>query len=130
MRVTKIIREYVEKRVKEIYGKETAEEIAYNNAKEELKKELEKANKEIDEIIRNYAKEHINNPYNLDIDITSSTIYGDWRWRKEKPEIEKIAEEKKQERLTKQSQALENIFVTLELGGNKAQLEEMLANLK
>lgn len=130
MRVTKIIREYVEKRVKEVYGKETAEEIEYNKAKEELKKELERANKEIDEIIRNYAKEHINNPYNLDIDITSSTVFGDWRWRKEKPEIQVKAEEKQKERLEKQSKALEDIFVTLELGGNKAQLEEMLANLK
>ena len=129
MRVTKIIREYVEKRVKEVYGKETAEEIEYNKAREDLKKELEKANKEIDEIIREYAKK-IPNPYGLDIDITSSTVFGDWRWRSEKTEIQKKAEQAQNERLKKQSQALEDIFVTLELGGNKAQLEEMLNNLK
>lgn len=130
MRVTKIIREYVEKRVRDIYGKETPIELEYKQAKEDLKKELEKANKEINEIIRKYAEENIKNPYGLDIDITSSTIYGEWRWRSEKPEIQKKADKAQTERLEKQSQALENIFVTLELGGNKAQLEEMLNNLK
>lgn len=130
MRVTKIIREYVEKRVREIYGKETPIELEYKQAKEDLKKELEKANKEINEIIRKYAEENIKNPYGLDIDIISSTIYGGWRWRSEKPEIQKKADKAQTERLEKQSQALENIFVTLELGGNKAQLEEMLNNLK
>lgn len=129
MRVTKIIREYVEKRVKEVYGEETQEEKKYNQAKKDFDEALNKANEEIRKIIEEKAKA-IPNPYGFNIDITTSTTYSSWRWGGEQPQIYKDSEKAKQERLKKQSDALENIFVTLELGGNKAELEQMLNNLK
>ena len=130
MRVTKLIKEYVERRVKEIYGQKTDIELEYEQAQKELDEELKKANAEIDKIIREYKEKNIKNPYNLPVDITSSTIYGEWRWSSPKPEIKIKAQQAESERLTKQRDAIENILLTMELGGNKAQLEEMLNNLK
>lgn len=129
MRVTKIIREYVEKRVKEIYGEPTEVEKEYERAKAEFEDNLKKANEEIKTVIKEYMAK-IPNPYGFELEMTSSHIFNNYSWHYETPEIEKKYKKARDERLKKQSDALENIFVTLELGGNKEQLEQMLADLK
>lgn len=129
MRVTKIIREYVEKRVKEIYSKESAEELAYEQAKAEYEEELKKANAKIQELIKQVASE-INNPHNLRLDISTSTIFTNWGYGGVIPEIEEKARKAKDERCAKKSKAIEDILVNLELGGTKAELEEMLSKLE
>lgn len=129
MRVTKIIREYVEKRVREIYGEPTAEERLYEEEKTKFENEIKLANERIRKIIEEEAKK-ISNPYGLHLDITTSTIYSSWRYGGELPEIQAKAREKENERSEKKRKAIEDILVNLELGGTKAQLEEMLNNLK
>ena len=132
MRVTKIIREYVEKRVKEVYGEKTEIEKKYDEEKAKFEKEIEKANKEMRKMIEEYAEKNIKNPYGFKLDITTSYTYSKgWHYSSDtKSELEIQAKDAENERAKKKQDALENIFVTLELGGNKAQLEEMLNNLK
>lgn len=129
MRVTKIIRDYVEKRVNEIYGELTEEEKLYEEEKAKFENEVKLANERIRKIIEEES-EKIPNPYGLRLDITTSTIYSTWRYGGELPEIQAKARIKENERADKKNKAIENILITLELGGTKAQLEEMLKELK
>lgn len=130
MRVTRIIREYVEKRVKEVYGEETEIEKKYKEEKKRFEEEIEKANQDVKEYIHERMKE-INNPYNFYVCTNTTYAYGTSCWSdNQHSELYNQARKAERERLTKRDNAIENIFVTLELGGNKQQLEEMLNNLK
>lgn len=129
MRVTKIIREYVEKKVKEIYAGETQAEKDYKKAKAEYEEELKKANEKIQKLIKEVASE-INNPYDLRLDISTNTIYTSWSYGGQLPAIQEKARLAENERCEKRKKAIEDILVNLELGGTKTELEKMLANLE
>lgn len=123
MRVTKIIKEYVEKRVKEIYApKVKAISSEYYAEKKEIQQRIDnivtKANADINAILedtgftvrygdnvisgcKDICKENIEDFIKTETKLLNFEIYN------------KISE----------------IIVTLELGGTKAELEEMLKNL-
>ena len=130
MRVTKLIREYVEKKVKESYPK-TAAEIAY----EEHNKNINHAITEANEKVYEYAKklvEELNVKYGFPTDANlkacnnynaiTNKYSGD-------SEIYRAYRKAKDERQKKIEEKIEEILLTLELGGSKADLDEMLANI-
>lgn len=130
MRVTKLIREYVEKKVSESYPK-TVAELEW----EEHDKSLDEVVTEARERVFEFAKkvvEELNEKYDFPTDsnlmacdhnrsigrkyTTNSEIYQAYR---------KARDERKQ----KIEEKIEEILLTLELGGSKADLDEMLANI-
>lgn len=130
MRVTKLIKEYVEKRVKESYPK-TAEEFIWEEHTNNINKAITEANEKVFEYAKKLAEE-LNAKYGFPTDSkltpcnhynsVSSRYNGDSKvyqaYRKAKDERQKKIEEK-----------IEEILLTLELGGSKADLDEMLANI-
>lgn len=130
MRVTKLIREYVEKKVKESYPK-TAAEIAY----EEHGKNINHVITEANEKVYAYAKklvEELNAKYDFPTDynlkacnnyIAITNKYGC------DSEIYRAYRKARDERQKKIDEKIEEILLTLELGGSKADLDEMLANI-
>lgn len=130
MKVTKLIREYVEKKVNESYPKSVAE-LVY----EEHGKKINEAITEANEKVYEYAKalaEELNARYGFPADsslracdhynsITNKYGYDS--------EIYQTYRKAKDERKKKIEGKIEEILVTLELGGSKADLDEMLANI-
>ena len=130
MRVTKLIREYVEKKVRESYPK-TVAELVYEEHGKNINGAITEANEKVYEFAKKLAEElnakygfpadsnltacnHYNavtNKYNYDCEIYQA-------YRKAQDERKKKIEEK-----------IEEILLTLELGGSKADLDEMLANI-
>ena len=130
MRVTRLIREYVEKKVNESYPKSVAE-LVYEEHGKKINEAITEANEKVYEYAKALAEElnikygfpadsnlracdhynSITNKYNYDSEIYQA-------YRKAKDERQKKIEEK-----------IEEILLTLELGGSKADLDEMLANI-
>ena len=129
MRVTKLIKDYVEKRVREKFPK-TTEELTWEAEKEKMSKAIEQA--EI--LISVYAEqviEELNEKYGFSKDYcmkkhnyyhVTDTYYND-------SIIYQISLKAKTEREKKMNKTIEDILISLELGGTKAELEEMLANI-
>ena len=130
MRVTRLIREYVEKKVRESYPKSVAE-LVY----EEHNRKIKDALTEVNEKVYEYAKalaEELNAKYGFPADsslrvrdhynsITNKYDYDS--------EIYQAYRKARDERQTKIEEKIEDILLTLELGGSKADLDEMLANI-
>lgn len=130
MRVTRLIREYVEKKVRESYPKSVAE-LVY----EEHNRKIKDAITEVNEKVYEYAKalaEELNAKYGFPADsslrirdhynsITNRYDYDS--------EIYQAYHKARDERQTKIEEKIEEILLTLELGGSKADLDEMLANI-
>ena len=130
MRVTRLIREYVEKKVRESYPKSVAE-LVY----EEHNRKIKDALTEVNEKVYEYAKalaEELNAKYGFPADsslrvrdhynsITNRYDYDS--------EIYQAYQKARDERQTKIEEKIEEILLTLELGGSKADLDEMLANI-
>ena len=130
MRVTRLIREYVEKKVRESYPKSVAE-LVY----EEHNRKIKDALTEVNEKVYEYAKalaEELNAKYGFPADsslrvrdnynsITNRYDYDS--------EIYQAYHKARDERQTKIEEKIEEILLTLELGGSKADLDEMLANI-
>lgn len=131
MRVTKLIREYVVKKVNESYPKSVAE-LVYEEHSKKINDAITEANEKAFEFTKKLAEElnikygfpsdsnlqardhhynSITNKYNYDSEIYQA-------YCKAKDERQKKIEEK-----------IEEILITLELGGSKADLDEMLANI-
>ena len=131
MRVTKLIREYVEKSVRANYPK-SAEELAW----EEQTKKMNEAIAEGNELVHEYQKkiaEELNIKYgfNEDYCLRDNSIYNavrsnDYGW--DNPTYAKYRKAR-DEREKKISNTIEEILITLELGGTKADLDEMLKNV-
>ena len=133
MRVTKLIREYVEKRVVAAYPKSEAE-LAWEAKSKKVNEALTKANGLINEASRKIAEE-INAEFGLAVggyrlegredtyrSIVYTTYYGDC-------EEYQACRKAEDERRKKIKETIEEILVNLELGGSKAELEEMLAKV-
>ena len=126
MRVTKAIREYVEKKVFDEYDK----------AKRELRKSyeerVEKAKEEIEMILENEVLENINmvlGYYGMEqikADDAFYRIYVSIQNRKDEAEIN----EKRKEIYISAKDKITEILATLELGGTKEDLDKMLSEIK
>lgn len=130
MRVTKLIREYVEKKVNENYPK-TEAELMYEEHNHNISNAITEAN----EIVYEYAKkiaEELNAKYGFpnDSKLRPSDYYNAVSSRNDyDSEIYRAYRKARDERQKKISEKIEEILLTLELGGSKADLDEMLANI-
>lgn len=135
MRVTRIIKDYVTRMVKEIYSEPTEEEKAYSALKETLQTEVNKINEKFKPMIEKDI-EAFNTVYGLDkrnggikfndTYLCTFDTYDLWCGT----EVGKKAKEAERTRIAKRNEAIENIILTLELGGNRADLDRMLNELK
>lgn len=127
MRVTKIIKEYVEETVNGIYDpiiQNCSKE--YSEKRNEVEEILEKMVNEFDVAAKKVIKEHgftIDSWYGREEHIVGHTCnFG-------KKEYESIAN-KRNELRDEKRRKIQDILVNLELGGTKAELDEMLKNLR
>ena len=122
MRVTKIIREYVEKTVNNAlpYGAPKYEYIAANRKMTELCERLEKQ-------VDAYAKELVANidnlPEGFTIERTHYCIFSTSSWNSPMQMASNAHEE---EIRNKRAAAIEQVLVELELGATKADLERLI----
>lgn len=140
MRVTKIIREYVEKEVgKKFNFKSEAEEKL-----DLLNEQLLKAKREIEEKVYAFA-DKLAKEKRKELDLPEDVTFNcdDYRYsEKEKhytrcisfgfydSELLKQAGDNRQERESKKRKAIDEILVSLELGASKDELAEMINNIK
>ena len=135
MRVTKTIKDYVTRTVKEIYSEPTEEEKAYSALEEEISVAVDEINKEFRPIIEKRLEE-FNMAHNLDertggLKFRNELIcFSDFYELTHYSEIGKTAKEAKEAREKKIRDGIDHIILTLELGGNKADLDRMLNELK
>lgn len=128
MRVSKTVRDYIEKQVERKLPK-TENELHYdkvtkivNTANEEYHKLMEQAKQEV--IVQLVAK------YGLEEDMVekkscySYSPFGTWGTK-----ARELNDQDHQNRVAIFKQKVEDIIVTLELGGTKADLEKMLAEI-
>lgn len=127
MRVTKLIREYVEETVNGIYEPLIKNcDGDYYEKKKEVKKILEKLADEFDTTAKKIIKE---NGFSIDswddrekTIITYTCNFGNKEYMPILEKRRKLRDEKKQK--------VQDILVNLELGGTKAELDEMLKKIK
>lgn len=127
MRVTKIIREYVEETVNGIYDPIIGDcSKDYFSKKNEVEGILEKMADEFDVAAKKVIKEHgftINSWNGEEKHIVSYTCnFGEKEYEPILVERRKLRNEKMQK--------IQDILVNLELGGTKAELDEMLKNIR
>ena len=132
MRVTKLIREYVEKTVSEKFDKQTSpEEIAYKD----LEKKLLTFREEVDEQVVKFTQTAIDNflsANDIPEDVKKTICNREpitISYHLYNTDIDCKARAKRTERNKARDEAIENILLTLELGGTKADLDRMIAEL-
>lgn len=130
MRVTKLIREYVETEVEKAYKEKTPDEVAYDHMckdicdfRDQLTAEVENF---IDSAIANFREEH-DIPADVQIFKTDYTIltYKDWD-----SDIRKKNDIARKQRANQRDNKIKDILLNLELGATKAELDEMLKHIK
>lgn len=127
MRVTKLIREYVEETINGIYEPLIKNcDGDYYEKKKEVEKILEKLADEFDVAAKKIIKE---NGFSIDswddrekTIITYTCNFGNKEYMPILEKRRKLRDEKKQK--------VQDILVNLELGGTKAELDEMLRNIR
>ena len=137
MRVTKLIKEYIEERVSERYPlpekKESGVEAAYTKMRDRLNKVIKSEaeifiNQWVDEIDyvgwRGSRKDDVDEQKIKDF-VSGMHLDYDAITPKSKSEYEKAVEETREKR----RKAIRDIVVELEMGASKADLEALLANL-
>ena len=127
MRVTKIIKEYVEETINGIYDPIIGNcSKDYSEKKKEVENILEKMVDEFDTAAKKVIKEHgftIDSWNGEEYHIISYTCnFG-------KKEYDSIAD-KRNELRDEKRRKIQDILVNLELGGTKAELDEMLRNIR
>ena len=131
----KAIKDYVTIMVKEIYSEPTEEEKTYSALKKAINAEIDRLNEKFKPMIEEEIKA-FNTIHGLDkrtggIRLRDSyiCIYDSYDLESN-TEIGQKALEARRARRIKINEAIENIILTLELGGNKADLDRMLNELK
>ena len=131
----KAIKDYVAIMVKEIYSEPTEEEKTYFALKKAINAEIDRLNEKFKPMIEEEIKA-FNTIHGLDkrtggIRLRDSyiCIYDSYDLESN-TEIGQKALEARRARRIKINEAIENIILTLELGGNKADLDRMLNELK
>lgn len=131
MRVTKTIKEYIEKRVKVIMPTTTPEEEAYNKERQLVEDFRNSAHDKLkayaESLIAEFYEENGLRPSET-FKLKPNTWLG-VSYDGQLPSAAK-ANSAKNKRVKETNEAIENIIVTLELGGTRAELEEMLNNLR
>ena len=127
MRVTKIIKEYVEETVNGIYDPIIGNcSNDYSEKKNEVEEILEKMVNEFDAAAKKVIKEHgftINSWYGKEQHIVGYTCnFGDEEFKSVADKRNELRDEKRRK--------IQDILVNLELGGTKAELDEMLKNIR
>jgi hypothetical protein len=126
MRVSKLVREYIEKQVASKMSKTENELKA-----EQIKELVNKANEEMTELI-NKAKKEISNQVIAKYGLTeemgkqAEESYHDYKFSIWNSPIEIKANTDERNRMIAIRHKIEDIIVNLELGGTKADLEKML----
>ena len=125
MRVTKLVREYVTKEVSKVYDEPIKSATkGYDDEKEMIENQfqaiLDEANEKAKAILSKHKGYEIKygdkKPF-----IRSGTLFNYDKWN----DGQLKANELRQEKLNK----IDDILITLELGGTKAELEEMIKNI-
>lgn len=129
MRVTKLIKEYVESSVKEMYTpKIDACGADYKKKMDEVNKTLAKMTEEFNSTAKEMIKKNglsINIRYGTEEEsriISYTANFGN----KEYAPIN----EKRRKLIVERDEKIKEILLTLELGGTKAELDEMLKNIR
>ena len=129
MRVTKIVREYIEESVSKALTEESTAEKEYEAFHKDIRQFIEQVEDEIEhmiaEAIENYRMTH-NIPDDVKIKKSDYTLirYDDWG-----SAIRNEAEAMKKKRNEAEARAVKDIILTLELGGTKADLDAMLSKV-
>lgn len=130
MKVTKIIREYVESEVAKAYEKKTPEEVAYDKLSKKIASFREKVSAEmyfaIEEAIERFREEH-NIPEDVQLFRTNFSLVNVNDWDSV---IRKNSETAKNKRIEQRDKKVKDILLNLELGATRAELDEMLSHLK
>ena len=130
MRVTRLIREYVERSVKESYPKSVAE-LVYEKHNSNISDAITEANEKVYEYAKKIAEE-LNAKYGFPADnnLRACDHYNSVSSRYNyDSEIYQAYNKAKNERQKKIAEKIEEILLTLELGGTKADLDEMIKNI-
>lgn len=131
MRVTKTIREYIEKQVKAIMPKTSPEEEIYQFEYQKIQDFRNSASEKLkayaSELIAEFYEENGFTPTE-----SWSLKPNSWMGINESGSLPSCAKSyvAKSQREKATRDAIENIIVTLELGGNKADLDKILSDLK
>lgn len=131
MRVTKLIREYVEKSVKAMpkFAEPTPEEVAYKEMVDKVDEFRERMNKEI-KIFLNTAIGEFCEAENLPDDVKiESTNYNTIISNFHMAQITAKARTAEQKRKLACQEAINEILLSLELGADRKELDEMLKRL-
>lgn len=128
MRVSKTVREYIEKQVASKFAK-SENELQYEQdsqlvaiANDEYHQLMKQASEEITKQL--IAKHNITEEMVEEKSCYSYSPFGTW-----KTKIRELADKDERERQKAIKSKIEDIIVTLELGGTKADLEKMLAEI-
>lgn len=127
MRVTKIIREYVEETINGIYSP-IIENCSkdYSKKKNEVEDILEKMVDEFNAAAKKVIKEH---GFTIDSWNGEEKHIINYTCNFGKKEFESVADKRNKLRDEKRRK-IQDILVNLELGGTKAELDEMLKNIR
>lgn len=129
MRVTKIVREYIEESVSKALTEKSAAEKEYEAFCNDLQQFINQINDEVEhmitEAIENYRMTH-NIPDDVKIKQSDYALirYDDWC-----SAIRSEAVAMKRKRDAEKERAVKDIILTLELGGTKADLDAMLSKV-
>lgn len=129
MRVTKTIREYIEKKVKELFPleEELPEVIAYDNLCKKRSTLVDEAIAEIKALCDKHLA-CINAQLPDDYNVKKFDVMYNFAWSSNCVMYKK-AEDAKKWRAGRIREAVDNIIVELELGGSKDTLDRMLKEL-
>ena len=131
MRVTKVIKEYIEKQVKAIMSSTSEAEEKWNKERTLVNDFRNSAQEKLtayaSELIAEFCEENGFTPSN-----TWELIPNGWIGISEKGYLPSKyeADKVKNQRTKEINSTIEDIIVTLELGGSRADLDEMLNNLR
>ena len=129
MRVTKTVREYIEKQVSALFiaEKDLPEVIAYDALVKKRDEMMESAMFELRTLAKTRLKA-INTELPDDFSVEEITVGYRTKWSTDCA-MRRSAERAKSERKTAIKEAIDNIIVALELGGTKDTLDKMLKEL-
>lgn len=129
MRVSRVVREYIEESVNKALSEKSTAEKEYEAFYNDLHRFIEQIDEEVEhmiaEAIENYRMTH-NIPDDVKIRKSDYTLirYDDWN-----SAIRTEAEAMKKKRKEAKERAVKDIVITLELGGTKADLDTMLSKV-
>lgn len=129
MRVSRVVREYIEESVNKALSEKSTAEKEYEAFYNDLHRFIEQIDEEVEhmiaEAIENYRMTH-NIPDDVKIRKSDYTLirYDDWN-----SAIRTEAEAMKKKRKEAKERAVKDIVITLELGGTKADLDAMLSKV-